>query len=92
MEHLLKHRAEPRYKDAQGWTPLTWALLHGSSEMAFLLVRYGAHPELLGENADLGHSLALKGRQVGASLASVLGANTRLLEAAQAGPNTKSML
>eukprot|EP00438_Fugacium_kawagutii_P004054 Skav219302 [mRNA] locus=scaffold2157:539618:547599:- [translate_table: standard] len=58
VEHLLEHGAQPRYKDAAGWTPLTWAVLHGSAEMARVLVR--------------------------ARLAAVLGANARLLDAAQA--------
>jgi len=83
-EHLLERGAMPRYKDAGGWTPLTWAVLHGSAEMAHVLVRYGASPELLGEDSELGSQLSRKGRQVGARLAAVLGANTRLLHAAQA--------
>lgn len=84
VEHLLLHSAIPRYKDAAGWTPLSWAVLHGSAEMAQVLVRYGASPELLGEDFELGGQLSRKGRQVGARLAAVLGANTRLLDAAQA--------
>ncbi|CAK9114142.1 unnamed protein product [Durusdinium trenchii] len=84
VEHLLQHGALPRYKDAGGWTPLTWAVLHNSADMAHVLVRYGAYPELIGENSELGQQLSRRGRQVGARLASVLGANTRLLDAAQA--------
>eukprot|EP00435_Cladocopium_sp_Y103_P074924 s111_g52.t1 len=84
VEHLLERGAMPRYKDAGGWTPLTWAVLHGSAEMAHVLVRYGASPELLGEDSELGSQLSRKGRQVSVRLAAVLGANSRLLDAAQA--------
>ncbi|CAE7605194.1 kidins220b, partial [Symbiodinium sp. KB8] len=82
--HLLEHGAVPRYRDASGWTPLHWAVLHEASEMSKLLVRYGASPELLGEESELCSQLASRGRRVGTKLSKILGANTRLLAAAEA--------
>lgn len=81
--HLLEHGAVPRYRDASGWTPLHWAVLHEASEMSKLLVRYGASPELLGEESELCSQLASRGRRVGTKLSKILGANTRLLAAAE---------
>jgi len=82
--HLLEHGAVPRYRDASGWTPLHWAVLHEASEMSKLLVRYGASPELLGEESELCSQLASRGRRVGTKLSKILGANTQLLAAAEA--------
>mmetsp|Transcript_89701 Transcript_89701/g.159391 ORF Transcript_89701/g.159391 Transcript_89701/m.159391 type:complete len:989 (+) Transcript_89701:65-3031(+) len=84
VETVLKKRAHPQYRDASGWAPLTWAVLNDSAEMAALLVRHGACAELLGEDSELGEQIASGHRSVGEKLAAVLGANTRLLHAAQA--------
>eukprot|EP00930_Biecheleria_cincta_P009363 TRINITY_DN11109_c0_g2_i1.p1 TRINITY_DN11109_c0_g2~~TRINITY_DN11109_c0_g2_i1.p1 ORF type:complete len:910 (-),score=215.15 TRINITY_DN11109_c0_g2_i1:1082-3811(-) len=85
VKEVLKTRAYPRYKDASGWSPLTWAVLHDSAELARLLVRHGAAPEILGEDAELGEQIARSSRTMGEKLAEVLGANDRLLSAASAG-------
>ncbi|CAE7325501.1 ANK1 [Symbiodinium natans] len=89
VEHLLEHGAVPRYRDASGWTPLHWAVLHDASEMSKLLVRYGASPELLGEESELCSQLAKRGRRVGTRLAKVLGANTQLLTAAEVSQTSR---
>ncbi|CAE8716168.1 unnamed protein product [Polarella glacialis] len=61
----LENSCHPDVKDEFGWTPLCWAAMNDSVELARLLVRHGASPELLGENSELGRQLAAKHRSVG---------------------------
>jgi len=81
--HVLKGGAMPFYKDASGWSPMTWAMLHDSAELARVLVRHGASPELLGEDADVCNQIAHKGHCIGEKLAAVLSSNQQMLDAAE---------
>lgn len=69
-------------QDGQGWTPLMWAVLHDSAELAGILVQHGAHAALLGEDAELGGQLAAHHLEVSSRVQEVLRANRLLVAAA----------
>lgn len=44
-EMLLRHKADPDLADANGTTPLIWAVKQGNEELVALLLKYGARKD-----------------------------------------------
>lgn len=77
--------AQLNIRDADGWTPLMWAALHGQIDMVVLMVRHGANPNLLDDQGQEIQTLCYQHLSVGETLYSIVGANDRLMTAAKAG-------
>jgi len=80
---ILEEGAYPDSVDKEGWTPLTWAILHDSVELATVLIQHGASPCLLGEESELGRQVALPQLEVSDRISNILVANEKLLTAAK---------
>eukprot|EP00405_Crypthecodinium_cohnii_P036135 CAMPEP_0206541928 /NCGR_PEP_ID=MMETSP0325_2-20121206/9888_1 /ASSEMBLY_ACC=CAM_ASM_000347 /TAXON_ID=2866 /ORGANISM="Crypthecodinium cohnii, Strain Seligo" /LENGTH=851 /DNA_ID=CAMNT_0054039927 /DNA_START=159 /DNA_END=2715 /DNA_ORIENTATION=+ len=72
-------------RDDDGWTPLMWGAVYGNLDLVQLVVRYGANPSLQDENGQVVEKLQTHHLAVGEAVECTLGANSRLLEAAQEG-------